>query len=692
MENIENEGSKQKLIWIDPNLNIKGNQKKKNMNEDRSEDYDSFYCQLRTIQDFSIKLFSNVEDGMKEIKTIKFQNTTIILYRTLMKEFFEKLIENIEINIFIIPRIVIFTDNEKQTNEIKCKVSNYPFFNNNYIYHSFDDLINSKVIINNDHMAYFARNERFIFDYVEKKEDLIIPLNFHKFLTEPNLEEIRKFNNFLYDSYKDRDITFEQLLGQTFTPKVPKSIIMKYWLRAYFIQYFAEDLNYDLRTKIGNKFDVYVRLLYYGLKRNLLKPVTNKKLYRGGIINDYEIQEINKYLSAPDNSNLNIPKCTCFSKIYLTFSSDEKVAYELMKKHKDNLRKGEHLVIIEIEENDANENTKDKVNNTNIDIINDKEIQNAEINEANATNVDLKDISVSPNKKEVLFFPYSCFEVPEKPTLTSENYYILKMRYLGKYKKQFTQEELNNTKNVPKKKFHNEFLKSKMCDKVKSKEIIKNNPGIIENYIIATYKIETENINKEIQIINCCEKNKKEIESGIEIFINNKKEKFSFKKIFDKAGKYYIKFNFIKLINNLSHLFENCSSLYLVDFDKLEMTYVQDISFMFSKCFSLIYLKLSNTNEINNLSNLFFGCKNLLYINLFNFNSNKEIEDCSYMFYQCTNLEKLEINLNMKKEKKENDECINVCDVKNMFTGVKRVCEVITDKNSDIEIIWNKHK
>ena len=93
-----------------------------------------------------------------------------------MKEFFEKLIENIEINIFIVPRIVIFTDNEKQTNEIKCKVSNYPFFNNNYIYHSFDDLINSKVIINNDHMAYFARNERFIFDYVEKKEDLIIPL------------------------------------------------------------------------------------------------------------------------------------------------------------------------------------------------------------------------------------------------------------------------------------------------------------------------------------------------------------------------------------------------------------------------------------------------------------------------------------------------------------------------------------
>ena len=29
MENIENEGGKQKLIWIDPNLNIKGNQKKK---------------------------------------------------------------------------------------------------------------------------------------------------------------------------------------------------------------------------------------------------------------------------------------------------------------------------------------------------------------------------------------------------------------------------------------------------------------------------------------------------------------------------------------------------------------------------------------------------------------------------------------------------------------------------------------
>ena len=117
-----------------------------------------------------------------------------------------------------------------------------------------------------------------------------------------------------------------------------------------------------------------------------------------------------------------------------------------MKKHKDNLRKGEHLVIIEIEENDANENTKDKVNNTNIDTINDKDIQNAEINEANATNVDLKDISVSPNKKEVLFFPYSCFEVPEKPTLTSENYYILKMRYLGKYTKKIYSKRIKQYK------------------------------------------------------------------------------------------------------------------------------------------------------------------------------------------------------------------------------------------------------
>ena len=51
----------------------------------------------------------------------------------------------------------------------------------------------------------------------------------------------------------------------------------------------------------------------------------------------------------------------------------------------------------------------------------------------NATNADLKDISYYEDEREVLLFPFSIYEINE--IQKKENYYIIYLNILGKYKK-----------------------------------------------------------------------------------------------------------------------------------------------------------------------------------------------------------------------------------------------------------------
>ena len=80
-------------------------------------------------------------------------------------------------------------------------------------------------------LKYFSRNEKFIFDNVSSKEDLYLPMNFHKLITQPTAIEMKRFNNFLHEKYKES--TIDYLLSQTITPKVPLELVIKYWLRLY---------------------------------------------------------------------------------------------------------------------------------------------------------------------------------------------------------------------------------------------------------------------------------------------------------------------------------------------------------------------------------------------------------------------------------------------------------------------------
>ena len=74
-----------------------------------------------------------------------------------------------------------------------------------------------------------------------------------------------------------------------------------------------------------------------------------------------------------------------------------------------------------------------------------------------STHSDIENISRYPNEKEVLFFPFSSFEIKDikKAIYINETIYQIKLLYLGKYLKQI--ENIDDTK-LPDSEFKNEII------------------------------------------------------------------------------------------------------------------------------------------------------------------------------------------------------------------------------------------
>ena len=142
------------------------------------------------------------------------------------------------------------------------------------------------------------------------------------------------------------------------------------------------------------------------------------------------------------------------------------------------------------------------------------------------------------------------------------------------------------------------------------------------NFIITKYNIWPIDLKKEIQIINYSDNinnsNKKEISESCEIYINNKKIIFQTKYIFEQEGEYIIKFQFSKLLTNISCLFSACSSLNYCDLSNFNSSKINNASSMFSGCSHLNNIDFSNfnTKNVTDLSLMFFF---LLFINIFRF-------------------------------------------------------------------------
>ena len=118
------------IIWFDENYD--------------NEENIGYINELKENINLKIKCFKDIEDGMKYIKTIEFEETNIIINGRLYGKFIEKFKEELKY-IYIIPKIIIFAENENDFLKNNDEYKNYindSFYNIGGIKTAFKDIKN----------------------------------------------------------------------------------------------------------------------------------------------------------------------------------------------------------------------------------------------------------------------------------------------------------------------------------------------------------------------------------------------------------------------------------------------------------------------------------------------------------------------------------------------------------------------
>jgi len=468
--------------------------------------------ELESSKYYKINLYNSIEESLNKIKNIRFEETIIVVDGNIYIKFIEIFQKNIN-NIYIIPKIIIFTENKDEfinKNKEYEKIINHPFYNSGGIKTDINEInqfilnpiCKKKLIINREDDKLLS------FEYIDCKEKLLLPI-FYKTLIEisPN-DNIEQFTKLLCNKYYNKSNDLDTILNSLKSVSdIPIELLSKYYTRIYTDQdsKFYSDINKDLRENKKDNYISYIKVLYEGVKLKSLPLSKDKILYRGSLLLNKEIEKIKKYLN---NKIENLPGAIIFSKSFLSFSKDEKVAkYFLNLNENKNKEFSKVLFILEKDEN---------------------------IDNSLSTHADIEELSYF-DEKEVLFFPFSSFEIKNinEKIDNNEKVYEIKLLYLGKYIKDI-KKDINEKGNIiiPNTEFKKEIIKlglikpeiinkrnntKKLIEKYEEyKEEIINNKNENNNVGDIIKKIERNEIRK-INNIN----NRKTISSIKEINNNN---------------------------------------------------------------------------------------------------------------------------------------------------------------------------
>ena len=161
--------------------------------------------------------------------------------------------------------------------------------------------------------------------------------------------------------------------------------------------------------------------------------------------------------------------------------------------------------------------------------------------------------------------------------------------------------------------------------------------------------------------IEAKEINKKIFEEKMEVYINNKKIKFSYKYKPSGTKDINVIFKFKKSLTNMSYLFYECSSLYSIDLSSFSKNNTSDMSWMSAFCSSLNSINLTsfNTNSVTNMRSMFSGCTFLKSIDLSSFKTDR-VTNMSNFFRGCNSLNQIDLSSFDTRE---------VTDMSYMFSG-----------------------
>ena len=145
------------------------------------------------------------------------------------------------------------------------------------------------------------------------------------------MTEILYFNDYIKREYSD-NVNIKNLIEQFDDSKnISKEIIYKYWMHLYSLQSdFYKDINKQLRNKKGEYYIPFIKLCFEMLRKGFLKPITNKKLYRGANISKNEYKNIVEFINQKKDKEF--PKLIVFSRCFLSFTENDIVADGFLKK------------------------------------------------------------------------------------------------------------------------------------------------------------------------------------------------------------------------------------------------------------------------------------------------------------------------------------------------------------------------
>ena len=461
--------------------------------------------------------FPSIEEAISKIKTFRFDETFIIVNGNLYIQFIEQFQNNLK-DLYIVPKIIIFTDNKEEfinkNNEYK-KIINHPFYNSGGIKSNFDEISNfisnpiceRKIISNN------YDDKQLVFEYIDSKEQLLLPMLYKTLLDVVSNDKIDSFNQYLFNKYYNKSSSLDILLNSIKSvSEIPIELLSKYYTRIYTEEnsYFYGDLNKDLRENKRNNYLSFIKVLYEGVKIQSLPISSDKILYRGSLLSKVEIEKIKKYLN---NKKEGLPGAIVFSKAFLSFTKEKNIAYYFLNANKNTNKEFFSKVLFILDKDES-------------------------VDYSLSTHADIEELSYF-NEKEILFFPFSSFEIKEIKEVNGkyEKIYEIRLLYLGKYTKEFSKTEIfEKEKNIPNTEFKKQIVQFGLI----KPEIINENTStrkIIKIY--EEYKdniVKNRNKNKNIkQIVRSIEEKEKEKNKNLND--NEKKDIRQSINIFEQKGK-----------------------------------------------------------------------------------------------------------------------------------------------------------
>ena len=411
---------------------------------DKDEQYKKYQDDIKKYDNIKLKCFEKVNEGINYIKEIRFQKTIIIISQDLFPDFYESFRKN-EKEMYVLPKIIIFNEINETYDTEKYNTTlliNDEFYNIGGIKNNKDELIAFVESSINKYKPEFEKNnevriknEELKYQLISNKDELIVPIFYSKYI---KISEQIKIKECIGNIFKSNENIIP--LGFIFSQlneagNIPMSILSKFLIRAYSTHInFSLKMNQELLNKHFNDYLPIIQILYKSVYKCYLNFEYSHKLYKCFIDKKNNLETLFNNFNQKKSK---FPKAILYGYSFFSFYYDESLFDNMISNFKKKNSNDEVIIKLILE---GTQNLRNVSNNT---IIN-------------------KELSYFEDEKEILFFPFSCFEI-KKIDKNNEKQYTIILNYLSR--DIFINEENRYLSKEPENEFSKVILNSGLIDK-----------------------------------------------------------------------------------------------------------------------------------------------------------------------------------------------------------------------------------